>query len=413
MKLILTILTLIFSITTVHANSPPMPSLAPMLKEVMPAVVHIKTELPPARQQSEAAPITPTPPPGFAMGSGVIVDAKQGYILTNHHVISDATEITVALSDGRSVKAKLIGSDPLSDIAVLQIQAPNLVATPLGNSDNLQVGDYVVAIGNPFGLTQSVTSGIVSALGRNDLGIEGYEDFIQTDASINPGNSGGALINIEGQLIGINTAILASKDSNSSIGIGFAIPINMAQSLMLQLIKFGEVRRGLLGIVAQTITPELAQAFDFKTTKGTLVTHVVSRSLAEKAGIMPGDILMAINDRAIASPSSMRNAVGLIPVGDTLSLKLWRDNNEKTLQITMVDPKTLTSLAEEIHPGLAGVELGEINEDLLGQGHVKGLRILGVYPGSPAAQEGLKPGDIIVLANKNSVSTIQELRNAI
>jgi len=391
------------------AESPtPLPSLAPVLKEVMPAIVHIKTLREQPRQPSTTGPNGGT---SVSMASGVIVDAKEGYVLTNHHVISDATEIMVALNDGRHLPAKLIGSDPLSDIAVLSIEARDLSDAPLGNSDNLQVGDYVLAIGNPFGLTQTVTSGIISALGRDDLRIEGYEDFIQTDAAINPGNSGGALINLHGELIGINTAIITPEGGN--VGIGFAIPINMAQSLMLQLIKFGEVRRGLLGVAGQPISQELAAAMKLHTTKGTLVSYIMPRSLAEKAGIQVGDVITAINGKTLAGPSSMRNAIGLIPIGDELAVKLWRNGTEKTIHLTMQDPKTLTSLAQEIHPSLAGVELGEINEDLLGHGHVKGLRLLSVAPGSPAAQAGLQKDDVVVLAHQKSIATIAQLKSAV
>jgi Do/DeqQ family serine protease len=266
-------------------------------------------------------------------GSGVIVDAKAGYVLTNHHVIEHADRIVVTLKDNRKFDATLVGSDPDTDIAVLKITAENLTALPLGNADRLEVGDYVLAIGNPFGLGQAVTSGIVSALGRTGLGLESYENFIQTDASINPGNSGGALINLRGELIGINTAIFTPGGGN--VGVGFAVPINMAESVMKQLVASGEVHRGRLGVQVKDLTPELAESMGVGAQQGAIVDFVDVLSPAQRAGLAPGDIILSVDGDPVHSAADLRNRVGLTQVGHKIQLTLLRDRASKTLDVTI------------------------------------------------------------------------------
>jgi Do/DeqQ family serine protease len=318
------------------------PSLAPMLKNVTPGVVNIAVK---GRQRIQN-PLLEDPffrrffnvPQGQqnyaetqATGSGVIVDAAQGYVLTNAHVVANETSIAVTTKDNRRFAAKLIGRDTETDVAVLKIDSEHLTAVPLGDSDKLQVGDFVVAIGNPFGLGQTVTSGIVSALGRSGLGIEGYEDFIQTDASINPGNSGGALVDLKGDLVGINTAILAPGGGN--IGIGFAVPINMARKVMDQLIRYGEVKRGRIGVAIQDLTPDLAQAMDTKQTNGAVIAKVEPGSSADHAGLKSGDLVTAANGVTVHSGTQLRDAIGLTRVGDDVSLTVDRNGSERTVTV--------------------------------------------------------------------------------
>jgi Do/DeqQ family serine protease len=319
------------------------PSLAPMLARVTPGVVNIavrgkvRAENPllqdpffrrffnlPQRQQTEERETQAT-------GSGVIVDAAQGYVLTNGHVVDNATRIEVTTKDNRRFTAKLVGRDTETDVALLQIPSQNLVAVPIGDSDRLQVGDFVLAVGNPFGLGQTVTSGIVSALGRSGLGIEGYEDFIQTDASINPGNSGGPLVNLLGQVVGINTAILAPGGGN--IGIGFAVPINMARRVMEEILRYGEVKRGRIGVAIQDLTPELAQAMNTKQTNGAVIARVESGSAAEQAGLHSGDLVVAVNGTAVRSGTQLRNMIGLSRIGDQVTLTVDRRGSEYSIPV--------------------------------------------------------------------------------
>jgi Do/DeqQ family serine protease len=319
------------------------PSLAPMLARVTPGVVNIavrgkvRAENPllqdpffrrffnlPQRQQTEERETQAT-------GSGVIVDAAQGYVLTNGHVVDNATRIEVTTKDNRRFTAKLVGRDTETDVALLQIPSQNLVAVPIGDSDRLQVGDFVLAVGNPFGLGQTVTSGIVSALGRSGLGIEGYEDFIQTDASINPGNSGGPLVNLLGQVVGINTAILAPGGGN--IGIGFAVPINMARRVMDEIVRYGEVKRGRIGVAIQDLTPELAQAMNTKQTNGAVIARVESGSAAEQAGLHSGDLVVAVNGTAVRSGTQLRNMIGLSRIGDQVTLTVDRRGSEYSIPV--------------------------------------------------------------------------------
>lgn len=313
----------------------PLPSLAPMLKRTTPAVVNIATTG--ARTVQNPLAQDPffrrffdlprqTQRRTQSLGSGVIVDAEQGLILTNQHVIKHARQITVTLTDGREAQATLIGADQKADLAVIKIDTPNLTAVDWFDSEQLEVGDFVVAIGNPFGLGQTVTSGIVSAMGRSGLGIEEYEDFIQTDASINPGNSGGALVNLRGELVGINTAIIGPAGGN--VGIGFAIPANMAKQMMQQLVKYGEVRRGSLGVAVQTLTPELADALGVKTRRGAVISRVLRDSPAARAGIEPGDVVTALDGRRVREAESLINLIGLKPVGTTVRLSIARASKQ-------------------------------------------------------------------------------------
>jgi Do/DeqQ family serine protease len=296
------------------------PSLAPLVKEVTPSVVNIAASGRGGRNAESA-------------GSGVIVDAQAGYILTNQHVIARADKIVVTLKDNRKFDATLIGSDPDTDVALLKIEARDLTAVPLGDPDLLEVGDYVLAIGNPFGLGQTVTSGIVSALGRSGLGIESYENFIQTDASINPGNSGGALVNLRGELIGINTAIFTPGGGN--IGIGFAVPIDMARSVMKQLVAHGAVRRGRLGVQVKDLTPDLVESMGVAARQGAVVDFVDVLSPAHKAGIVPGDVILSVDGDPVRGAADLRNHIGLTPAGQQVQLILLRNNTSKTLAITI------------------------------------------------------------------------------
>lgn len=389
-------------------------SLAPMLKKAMPAVVNISTktkievaehplmrdpffrhffEIPNAPRQKETS----------SLGSGVIVDARNGYIVTNNHVIDKADEIQITLHDGRQLNAKLVGADPESDIAVVKVPPNDLTELPVADSSKLEVGDFVVAIGNPFGLGQTVTSGIVSALGRSGLGIEGYEDFIQTDASINPGNSGGALVNLRGELVGINTAILAPSGGN--VGIGFAIPSNMAANVKNILIEHGEVRRGLLGVNVQDLTPDLAQAFGLRQTQGAVITGVQRGSPAAKAGLEPGDIVVAVNDRRVKSGMEVRNAIGLQRVGDEVRLEILRRGETAVVTAEIAAPKIVQEEGQKIHTKLAGI--------LFGNEASGGVRIVKIHTGSYAFQAGLRPGDMIVMANRRPVENLEDLRRAI
>jgi Do/DeqQ family serine protease len=392
----------------------PLPSLAPILKKVTPAVVNISTKT----QIREAEhpllrdpffrhffdiPNQPRQRETSSLGSGVIVDARRGYVLTNNHVIDKADQITVTLTDGRKLNAKLVGADPESDIAVVKVDSHNLTELPIGNSDKIQVGDFVIAVGNPFGLGQTVTSGIVSALGRSGLGIEGYEDFIQTDASINPGNSGGALVDLNGQLIGINTAILAPSGGN--VGIGFAIPVNMATSIMTTLVEHGEVRRGLLGVTVQDLTHELAQAFRLSESQGAVVTGVQPDSPADRAGLEPGDIVLAINDRKVKNSMDVRNAVGLAQIGDEVRVEVLHKGESVVREAKIAAPRLVTAEGQKVHPKLAGIMLRNVDTGTGGEG----VLVEKIHTASQAFQAGLRPGDVIVMANRQPVRNLADL----
>ncbi len=393
----------------------PVSTIAPLLKQVSPAVVNIST----VGTQTVHNPLLSDPffrhffqiPPGAEMqkrktqsaGSGVIIDAANGTVLTNHHVIDGANEITVGLQDGRTLKAKLIGSDPEVDIAVLKIDPVRLFALKLADSDNAQVGDFVIAIGNPFGLNHTVTTGIVSGLNRKGLGIEGYENFIQTDASINPGNSGGALVNFKGELIGINTAIIAPGGGN--VGIGFAIPVSMAKNSADQILKFGSVKRGQLGVVIQDLTSDLAQAFNLgEGQRGVVVAQVQAGSAAARAGIEAGDVVISVDGKPVESAAELRNEIGSHRIGDKVRLTLLRDGSTKTVEAKIGEPQADVATAGSVHKFLAGARL-----EARGDSH--GIRVMGVEPGSPAQSAGLQQGDVIVAANRVKVRTLDELTN--
>ena len=374
-----------------------LPSLAPVLEKSTPAVVNVFTRSTVQIKQNPLLedpffrrffdiPQQPRQHESQSLGSGVIIDANKGYILTNHHVIKGADDILITLRDGRKLEAKLVGADPESDVAVIKVAAGNLTALPLADSDKLRVGDFVVAIGNPFGLGQTVTSGIVSALGRTDLGIEGFEDFIQTDASINPGNSGGALINLSGELIGINTAIFSRSGGN--IGIGFAIPINMARDIMQQIIDYGEVQRGRLGAQAQDLTPELARAFDLQNQQtGAVVVKVITGSPAARAGLRVGDVITNVNQRPVHTAGDLRNVIGLLRVGTEVRLTVMRNGRQHTIRARIEKTKLVKKSAGKLHPRLQGATLSELNEDHPAYGKLNGVLVLDV---KPAAQAGMR-----------------------
>ena len=391
-----------------------MPSLAPMLEKVTPAVVSVNVSG--VQVSKQRVPdvfryfFGPNAPqeqvqkrPFRGLGSGVIIDAKNGYVVTNHHVIDNAEHITVGLTDGREVKAKLIGSDSEADIALLQIKAKNLTQIKQSNSDDLRVGDFAVAIGNPFGLGQTVTSGIVSALGRSGLGIEMLENFIQTDAAINSGNSGGALVNLRGELIGINTAIVAPSGGN--VGIGFAIPANMVHNLVHQIIEHGEVRRGVLGVTGRDLTSELAKGFGLDTQHGGFVNEVQPDSAADKAGIKAGDIIVSVNGRKIRSFQELRAKISTLGAGAKITLGLIRDGDSKTVKVTLGEAKQVQEKgAGTLHPMLQGAALKDTR---------KGVEITEVASGSPAAAAGLEKGDVIIGINRNSIRNLKQLRKAL
>ncbi len=397
---------------TSMAATPINPSLAPMLQKVLPSVVNIRAQIKITDlntlnklQKSERGPV---PDKFLSVGSGVIVNADKGYILTNAHVVDDAERVVVTLSDGRHFTAKIIGADKPSDVALIQIQAKNLTPITVGNSNDLKVGDVVAAIGNPFGLNQSVSSGIVSALGRSTLGIENYENFIQIDASINPGNSGGALVDMQGRLIGINTAILAP--SQGSIGIGFAIPSNMAQSVMQQLIEYGNVRRGALGIGAQDITPELATAFGLKSNTGAVVTQVTPNSPAQQAGLQIGDVIVAMNGSEIKTANDVVNAVGFVRVDSKANISVLRKNKTLNLSAILTDPKKRAQDNEALDPFFYGVSLKDFTLLSPIHGDVKGVMVVSVADDTNAWHSDLRPGDVITSINQQKITSIAELK---
>ncbi len=351
-----------------------------------------------------------------SLGSGVIVDAS-GYIITNNHVIAKADEIKVLLSDKREFIGKVVGTDPKTDIAVIKISAKDLPTLPWGDSDALEVGEYVLAVGNPFALNQTVTMGIVSAVGRANVGIADYEDFIQTDAAINPGNSGGAMVNVRGELVGINTAIFSR--SGGYMGIGFAVPSNMTRAVMDSLIKGGKVVRGWLGVSIQDVTPELAKQFGLKDTRGALVSEVIPDSPAASAGIKTGDVITSFNGKTVESPSILRNTVAQVPIGKTIKVELLRDKNSVTVQAKIAEqPKDIesaeaeTANTEDKSSVLAGVEVRNLTPDIARQlglpPGTSGAVIAGVAAGSTAEEAGLQEGDVILEINRQPVRNIAD-----
>jgi len=398
-------------------GQPAIPSLAPMLEKVLPAVVSVKVEG--TALQSQRVPEElkkyfgdDSPDrqaqPFEGLGSGVIIDAAKGYILTNNHVISQADKISVQLNDGREFDAKLIGGDDQSDIALLQIQNPsNLRQIAIADSDKLRVGDFAVAVGNPFGLGQTATSGIVSALGRSGLNLEGLENFIQTDASINRGNSGGALLNLNGELIGINTAILAP--GGGSVGIGFAIPSNMAQTLAQQLIQFGEVKRGLLGIKGMEMSADIAKAFNINVQRGAFVSEVLPNSGSAKAGVKSGDVIVSLNGKPLSSFAELRSRIATTEPGAKVKLGLIRDGKPLDVEVTLDKSTSASASAELIAPALQGATLsdGQLKDG------TKGIKLDTVEKSSPAAQAGLHEDDVIIGVNRNRVQSIAEMRKVL
>ncbi|RPH30800.1 serine endoprotease DegP [Buttiauxella warmboldiae] len=416
----------------------PLPSLAPMLEKVMPSVVSINVEgsttvntprMGRNFQQffgdnspfcQEGSPFQSSPfcqgggadngaqggqqQKFAALGSGVIIDAAKGYVVTNNHVVDNATKIQVSLSDGRKFEAKVVGKDPRSDIALLQLQDPkNLTAIKMADSNTLRVGDYTVAIGNPYGLGETVTSGIVSALGRSGLNIENYENFIQTDAAINRGNSGGALVNLNGELIGINTAILAPDGGN--IGIGFAIPSNMVKNLTAQMVQYGQVRRGELGIMGTELNSELAKAMKVDAQRGAFVSQVMPNSSAAKAGIKAGDVVVSMNGKAISSFAALRAEVGSMPVGSKLTLGLLRDGKPLSVNLELQQSSQTQVDSATLFTGIEGAEMSNRSGK-----NERGVIVNSVKGNSPAARIGLKKGDIIIGVNQQPVNNIAELR---
>ncbi|WP_373767303.1 Do family serine endopeptidase [Glaesserella sp.] len=396
-----------------------LPSLAPMIEKVRPAVVSIAVE-----GQTQDVPTARAVPEEFEFffgpnafgdrggprqfrgeGSGVIINADKGYVITNNHVIDNAEKIMVKLDDGREFKAKLVGSDPMSDVALIQIENPkNLTEIKIADSDKLRVGDFTVAIGNPFGLGQTVTSGIVSALGRSTgTTDEGYESYIQTDAAVNRGNSGGPLINLQGELIGINTAIISPSGGNA--GIAFAIPSNMANNLVQQILEFGEVKRGLLGIKGGELSADLAKEFDVNAQQGAFISEVMADSAAAKAGLKAGDVIIGLNGQKIRSFAELRAKVATTGAGKEILLTYLRDGKEDTVKVVLQSDEQNNTNAKALLPALNGAELSNYNAK-----NIKGVEISKIEKGSIAESRGFKKGDVIVGVNRRSVENIGELR---
>jgi serine protease Do/serine protease DegQ len=384
------------------------PTLAPILEKVTPAVVNIAVlQVSPEEQN----PMLRDPffrrffgmpgqsEPQIAAGSGVIVDASNGYVMTNAHVVKDAREVLVTLKDNRRLPAKLVGADPGTDIAVVRVEPKNLVDVKFGDSDALQVGDFVIAIGNPFGLGQTATSGIVSALGRSGLSMEGFEHFIQTDASINPGNSGGALVNLKGELVGINTAIIGPSGGN--VGIGFAVPVVMAHAVLEQIVKFGEVKRGRLGISMTDVVGG----------EGATIAEVQADSPASKAGLRKGDVVTGFNGRPVRGAAELRARLGVVPVGDTVELQVQRGTEKRTLK-AQIGPIESAARGGEAVQELAGAVFREVTRNGL-PGSNRAVLVTAVKPESPAYRHGLRAGDLIVGVNARRVSSVKELTSAL
>jgi serine protease Do len=368
--------------------------------------------LPPQQQQSPRKHIEQ------GLGSGFII-SKDGYIITNNHVVGDVDTITVELKDGRKFEnAKLIGTDPDSEVALIKIDGSDFPVLPMGNSEKIEIGDWVIAIGNPFGLNETVTVGVISAVGRSNVHIAAYEDFIQTDAAINPGNSGGPLINLDGQVIGINTAIFS--ESGGYMGIGFAIPINMARAIEEQLKKQGRVIRGYLGILGQDITKDMADLLQLKDGQGVIVAHVEKGSPAEKDGLKSHDILLQMNGKKIESYDSLRNDIAVLPPNSKVKFMVMRDGKTSDIVVTLAERSA--EVAQSKQPAAPqqlqetlGIEVQDLTPDIakqLGYSLGDGVIVASVVPGSPAAQAGIQPGDLIQSVNQVNVTSVEEFDQA-
>lgn len=401
------------------------PGIASVLEQITPAVVNISVTGHVEVQQSPLmddpffrrffeVPDQPQSRETQSLGSGVIIDAENGYILTNHHVVDNAEKIEVILKDRRQIPAKVIGSDARTDVALIQIEADHLSSIPISDSDTLKVGDFVAAIGNPFGIGQTVTTGIVSALDRTGLNDENYEDFIQTDASINPGNSGGALVDYNGNLVGINTAIISPAGGN--VGIGFAVPVNMAMSVVDQLLEYGEVKRGLLGVRITDLTPDVVDALDLQVTKGAVVSSVEPDSPAQAAGIEPGDVVVTVNNEPIEGASDLRNTIGLTRSGEEVVVGLIRDNKRLDFKVRIGEAPAevaQSGVQADSTTVLDGAELSNIPSSNEAYGKVEGVLVTNVTQGSRAYRNGLEPGDIITAVNRRPVTSHSELTDVL
>jgi serine protease Do len=424
------------------SEGPSRNSFAPIVKKVLPEVVNIssskvvKTPTGFSGQMPQGMPMDPffrqffgdNPGRHFntpqvdrerSLGSGVIV-SPEGYILTNNHVVAGATEVLVTTSDKHEYKARIVGTDPKTDIAVLKVDATNLPAVTIADSSKVQVGDYALAIGDPFGVGETVTMGIVSATRRANLGIEDYEDFIQTDAPINPGNSGGALVNDRGELVGINTAIL-SHGSGGSQGVGFAVPSNLARNVMDQIIKNGKVTRAYIGVSIQEVSPELAKAFGEAEPRGALVGDVSSGSPAEKSGLQKGDIIVALNGNPITDSNQLRMSISMMAPGATVNLKVMRNGSEHDMAVTLgvLPTEKEQASVEPANPqgALEGVSVGNVTDEAVQQlglpANTKGVVVTDINPSSPVADSGLQPGDVIQEVNHQAVTNVTDFDRAI
>jgi serine protease Do len=420
------------------SEGPSRTGFAPIVKEVLPNVVNISSSKV-ARTPNQMPEGMQTDPffqqffgQGFgnrpeipkdrreqSLGSGVIV-SPEGYVLTNNHVVDGATDVKVTLSDKRELKAQVVGTDPKTDVAVLKLEGSKFPAITLGDSSKVQVGDYALAIGDPFGVGQTVTMGIVSAKGRGNLGIEDYEDFIQTDAPINPGNSGGALVNDRGQLVGINTAIL-SHGSGGNEGIGFAIPINLARDVMGQILDHGKVTRGYLGVVVQPITPAMAKALGQTELKGALVGDVSPRGPAQLSGVERGDVILEINGKVVNDSNELRNTVAMMQPGEAVQLKISRNGSTREISVKLGELHVSKQEAQNQPEGaskdaLEGVSVESLNAETAKQLELpestKGVVVTGIDPSSPKAESGLRKGDVIQEVNHQSVHNVAEFEQA-
>jgi serine protease DegQ len=412
-------------VVTAEADARGIPTIAPLIDAVDDAVVNIAVvserpaQMTPLFRDPFFQPFLPRleelpPQRQMSAGSGVIINADGGFILTNNHVIENGDEIRVTLRDNRTYEAELIGRDPATDIAVLRIDADGLSEVSVGNSEDLLVGDFVVAIGNPFGLGQTVTSGIISALGRSGINPEGYEDFIQTDASINPGNSGGALITLDGNLVGINTAIIA-PNGGGNVGIGFAVPINMALAVMDQLVEFGEVQRGRLGVTIQNLTPDLAEALGVGTETGAIVNSVEPGTPAENAGLLTGDVIVAVNGETIEGSADLRQKIGLRRPGEVVEIAFVRDGERQSTEVALANAgsQNLAGRDRDGSDALAGVHLAPLDRAHSGWGEVEGVVVSEIAPGSRAARAGLEAGDVITAINRTPVTAVRDIDRAL